>query len=257
MSLASPNAACCFAATACLPAASCRPLVPTRRRPPPCALPPPQVQIRTAKMHFFAEYGAEAAHWQYKERGYGGAGSAPAAAPAPLGAAAAAAATSSLDDDQPSAAGCSRGGAAREANWAKWQLSQQVLDQKFRPSGSPSQDQSLAALVGAAAPAGGAAAAPGGAPSGGESPAGSPPRDERFTAYLERSGQMLEPPPAGQQEIAPPLHFQDVFSAAQSLPARRVCQPRSVLAACSPAPPAPPPCRARGGCCRVQRGFDD
>lgn len=161
-----------------------------------------EVQIRTAKMHFFAEYGAEAAHWQYKERGYGGAGSAPAAAPAPLGAAAAAAATSSLDDDQPSAAGCSRGGAAREANWAKWQLSQQVLDQKFRPSGSPSQDQSLAALVGAAAPAGGAAAAPGGAPSGGESPAGSPPRDERFTAYLERSGQMLEPPPAERVVVA-------------------------------------------------------
>ncbi|KAL4435637.1 hypothetical protein ABPG77_002600 [Micractinium sp. CCAP 211/92] len=149
-----------------------------------------EVQIRTAKMHFFAEYGAEAAHWQYKERGYGSTAAADAAV-LPVGAPAAPAATSSLDDDQPSAAGCSRGGAAREANWAKWQLSQQVLDQKFRPSGSPSQDHSLASLVGSAA----AAAPPSGASaSGGESPAGSPPRDERFAAYLERSGQMLEPP---------------------------------------------------------------
>lgn len=145
-------------------------------------------------MHFFAEYGAEAAHWQYKERGYGSTAAADAAA-LPVGAPAAPAATSSLDDDQPSAAGCSRGGAAREANWAKWQLSQQVLDQKFRPSGSPSQDHSLASLVGSAA----AAAPPSGASaSGGESPAGSPPRDERFAAYLERSGQMLEPPAPGQ-----------------------------------------------------------
>lgn len=28
-----------------------------------------EVQIRTAKMHFFAEYGSAAAHWQYKESG--------------------------------------------------------------------------------------------------------------------------------------------------------------------------------------------
>ena len=76
-------------------------------RPPPPLSPPPTT-----------EYGAEAAHWQYKERGYGG-GSAPAPALA----------TSSLDDDQPTTAGTSaggRGGAAREANWAKWQLSQQA-----------------------------------------------------------------------------------------------------------------------------------
>jgi hypothetical protein len=88
-----------------------------------------EVQIRTAKMHYFAEYGADAAHWQYKERGYGGV--APAAAP-----------LSSRDDGS----GC---GAAREANWAKWVLSQQVHDQKFRPSGSPGQDTSLASIVGA------------------------------------------------------------------------------------------------------------
>ncbi len=75
-----------------------------------------QVQIRTAKMHFFAEYGAEAAHWQYKERCYGQAGcsvdeetlaaAGPTAASAPAGSAVS--------------------GAAREANWAKYCLSQQV-----------------------------------------------------------------------------------------------------------------------------------
>lgn len=32
-----------------------------------------EIQIRTAKMHFFAEYGSQAAHWQYKEGGKNGA----------------------------------------------------------------------------------------------------------------------------------------------------------------------------------------
>ena len=171
-----------------------------------------QIQIRTAKMHFFAEYGAEAAHWQYKERGsttsFGGSASAAplAAASAPSvgqqqvhelqGASAVAVAAAPL-----SVGGGS--GAAREANWAKFQLNQQLLDQKCRPSGSPSLDHSLATIVG-----GGAAAAKDDAvaasSSAGSSPpsreeggsSGSPPRDERFAAYLERSGQMLAPPPA-------------------------------------------------------------
>jgi hypothetical protein len=87
-----------------------------------------EVQIRTAKMHFFAEYGSEAAHWQYKERGYGSgaAGSSPAAT---AGAVGPAATISSLDEDQPTAAGARSAGAgdaAREANWAKFVLSQQV-----------------------------------------------------------------------------------------------------------------------------------
>lgn len=68
-------------------------------------------------MHYFAEYGADAAHWQYKERTY--------------------AATASIDEDTsaalaaapPGAASAPKGnasGAAREANWAKFVLSQQV-----------------------------------------------------------------------------------------------------------------------------------
>ena len=96
-----------------------------------------QVQIRTAKMHFFAEYGSEAAHWQYKERGYGS--TAAPAAPA-AGAAGPAATISSLDEDQPTAAGARSAGAgdaAREANWAKFVLSQQV-------SGQAGQDLLLA-----------------------------------------------------------------------------------------------------------------
>ena len=73
-------------------------------------------------MHFFAEYGSEAAHWQYKERGYG---SSPAGAAAAAGPAAT---ISSLDEDQPTAAGARSAGAgdaAREATWAKFVLSQQ------------------------------------------------------------------------------------------------------------------------------------
>lgn len=88
-------------------------------------------------MHFFAEYGSEAAHWQYKERGYGS--TAAPAAPA-AGAATPAATISSLDDDQPTAAGARSAGAgdaAREANWAKFVLSQQV-------SGQAGQDLLLA-----------------------------------------------------------------------------------------------------------------
>lgn len=76
----------------------------------------------------------------------------------------------------------------------------QVSDQKFRPSGSPTQDHSLAHIVGAASLAPGAAGAAGSSGED-ESPSGSPPRDERFAAYLERSGQKLEPPPAGEVHV--------------------------------------------------------
>ncbi|KAI3434968.1 hypothetical protein D9Q98_003020 [Chlorella vulgaris] len=149
-----------------------------------------EVQIRTAKMHYFAEYGADAAHWQYKERTY--------------------AATASIDEDTsaalaaapPGAASAPKGnasGAAREANWAKFVLSQQVHDQKYRPSGSPTQDHSLASIVGLAASLG---VQPSSSSGEEDSPGGSPPRDARFAAYLERSGQKLEPPPAERVVVA-------------------------------------------------------
>ena len=69
-----------------------------------------------------------------------------------------------------------------------------MADQKYRPSGSPSQDHSLASLVGLGAAAGAAGAAS----SGEDSPERSPPKDERFAAYLERSGQQLAPPEPGE-----------------------------------------------------------
>lgn len=77
-----------------------------------------EIQIRTDKMHYLAEYGEEAAHWKYKEKTRG------------------------------SPEGSVGNGAAREANWAKFVTSQHVArDKKFRPSGTPSRDKSLAGIL--------------------------------------------------------------------------------------------------------------
>ena len=78
---------------------------------------PVEVQIRTSKMHYIAEYGF-AAHWKYKESG---------------------AASDSLAGDE---------WHDREVQYKKWLMSYGlgVHDKKVRPVGSPPTDNSLKSL---------------------------------------------------------------------------------------------------------------
>jgi ppGpp synthetase/RelA/SpoT-type nucleotidyltranferase len=80
-----------------------------------------EIQIRTDKMHYLAEYGARASHWRYKEQEK--------ALP-----------STPLDSIHAP-------DSAREANWAKFAAAKHMLcDKKFRPSGSPTEDKSLDGL---------------------------------------------------------------------------------------------------------------
>lgn len=76
-----------------------------------------EIQIRTDKMHYLAEYGADASHWKYKELAFEDKDSSP----------------------------CD---VAKEANWAKFITQKHVsMDKKYRPSGSPSEDKSLEMIM--------------------------------------------------------------------------------------------------------------
>jgi len=84
-----------------------------------------EIQIRTDKMHYLAEYGADAAHWKYKENNVSG----------------------HIDQKEEKESISSRE-LAREANWVKYEMLQHVaIDKKCRPSGSPSEDKSLETIM--------------------------------------------------------------------------------------------------------------
>lgn len=114
-----------------------------------------EIQIRTDKMHYLAEYGTHASHWKYKEVD----------------------SKATKGTKIPSNEG-------NATNWAKFETQKHVaIDQKFRPSGSPTEDKSLERIMSAWKEQTARAED--------ETPASN---NKSFQQYIEESGQVLAPP---------------------------------------------------------------
>jgi ppGpp synthetase/RelA/SpoT-type nucleotidyltranferase len=131
-----------------------------------------EIQIRTDKMHYLAEYGADASHWKYKETALSPSGS------------------EKTED------------VAREANWAKFVTQKNVsIDHKCRPSGSPTEDKSLEQLMAVWNEK--RKNKENSSPSSGK---------KTFHEYIEESGQALAPPNAEDARVIVAVVSQGSFS---------------------------------------------
>lgn len=115
-----------------------------------------EIQIRTDKMHYLAEYGADASHWKYKE-------------------------ISGHCNGEEKTENISR-----EANWAKFVTQKHMSsDKKFRPSGSPSEDKSLDQIMSVWKEK---------TDHGAKDDIGKKLSGRSFHEYIEESGQVVAPP---------------------------------------------------------------